>query len=238
MSCWLAGCWLLRSSLSRFSSFAGETRLYILRVVSRLGLAQARAALLLLLTLRGIPTMYSGDEIGMHDVPIPAEQARDPFRIIAPGVRRNRDPARTPMQWDSSLNAGCCLPTVEPWLPLPTDSKQTNVAAQRENPHSMLTLIHALLALRRTTPALNSGSYRPVESGHVDRFVYWRQFGHQRRLTVMNCPSQEQTVRLAETGSGQLSISTFLDREEPIELTTLHLRGNEGCIIALTDTME
>lgn len=193
-----------------------------------------RAALLLLLTLRGTPTLYSGDEIGMHDVPIPAEQARDPFRIIAPGVRRNRDPARTPMQWDSSLNAGFCLPTVEPWLPLPTDSKQTNVAAQREDLRSMLTLIHALLALRRTTPALNSGSYRPVESGHVDCFVYWRQ----RRLMVLNCSSQVQTVRLAETGSGQLSISTFLDREEPIELTTLHLRGNEGCIIALTDTME
>jgi alpha-glucosidase len=208
------------------------------RLASRIGLARARVALLLLLTLRGTPTLYYGDEIGMNDVPIPAEQARDPFRMIAPGVRRNRDPERTPMQWDSSPNAGFCLPTVEPWLPIPADSKQINVAAQREDPHSMLTLIHAVLALRRTTPALNSGSYRPVEGGCDDCFVYLRQSGRQRRLIVLNFSSQEQTVRLAEGGSGQLIISTLLDREEPIELTALHLRGDEGCIIALADAME
>ena len=105
------------------------------RVASRVGAAQARVAAMLLLTLRGTPTLYYGDEIGMADVPIPPE------RVVDPGA--GRDPVRTPMQWDADggFTAG------EPWLPY--GDLAVNVAAQRDDPRSMLTLHRRLLALRR-----------------------------------------------------------------------------------------
>lgn len=208
------------------------------RIVSRVGPAQARLALMVLLTLRGTPMLYYGDELGMHDGDISPQRVQDPLEKNVPGIGLGRDPERTPMQWDDGPNAGFCPPNVEPWLPIPADSRQINVAVEREDPHSMLTLTHALLELRRTTPALNSGSYRPVEGGPDDGFVYLRQAGRQRRLIALNFSSGEQSVKLAELGVGQLVISTYLDREEAIDLTALRLRGDEGCLIALADATE
>jgi alpha-glucosidase len=84
------------------------------RVASRLGDAQARIAAMLLLTLRGTPTLYQGDEIGMVDVTIPPERIQDPWERRVPGLGLGRDPVRTPMQWDESAYAGfskcepCC----------------------------------------------------------------------------------------------------------------------------------
>ena len=89
------------------------------RIVSRAGPARARLAMLLLLTLRGTPTLYYGDEIGMHNGDIPPERVYDPMEKNMSGLGLGRDPARTPMQWDRSPNAGFCPPNVEPWLPIP-----------------------------------------------------------------------------------------------------------------------
>jgi alpha-glucosidase len=208
------------------------------RIVSRVGPAQARIAILLLLTLRGTPTLYYGDEIGMHDGDIPPQRLQDPLEKNIPGRGLGRDPERTPMQWDSSPNAGFCPANVEPWLPMPSDYKQINVAIEREDPHSMLTLTRALLEIRRATPALNRGSYLPVDNVPENCFVYLRQFGNQRRLIALNFSSREQIVRLAESGAGQLILSTHLDREKPIDLTALRLGSDEGCIIKLADSRE
>ena len=208
------------------------------RIVSRVGPAQARLAMLALLTLRGTPTLYYGDELGMLDGDIPPQRIQDPFEKNVPDLGLGRDPERTPMQWDSSPNAGFCPSTVAPWLPIPADCQQLNVAAQREDPHSMLTLTRALLAIRRRTPALNGGSYRPIDNVPEGCFVYLRQFGNQRHFIVLNFSSREQIVKLAEGGAGQLILSTYLDREEPIDLTALRLRCDEGCIIALAESRE
>jgi alpha-glucosidase len=202
------------------------------RIVSRAGSARARLAMLLLLTLRGTPTLYYGDEIGMHNGDIPPERVYDPMEKNMSGLGLGRDPARTPMQWDRSPNAGFCPPNVEPWLPIPADYQQINVTVEREDPHSMLTLTRTLLEIRRTTPALSGGSYRPVDNVPEDCFVYLRQFGNQRRLIALNFSSREQIVRLAELRAGQLILSTHLDREKPIDLTSLRLRSYEGCILS------
>ena len=205
------------------------------RIATRVGPEQARVAMLLLLTLRGTPTLYYGDEIGMHDVEIPPEYIQDPSEKSQPGKGLGRDPERTPMQWDGTPNAGFCPPTVKPWLPIADDYKQTNVAIEREDRHSMLTLARALLQLRRTTPALSVGSYTPIEGVPDDCFVYMRQFGKQRHLIALNFSSNEQQVHLPKPG-GRVLLSTHLDREESIELNTLRLRGDEGCIIEVGDT--
>ena len=94
------------------------------RVASRLGPAQARVAAMLLLTLRGTPTIYQGEEIGMTDVPIPPERVQDPWERNVPGLGLGRDPVRTPMQWDAGPNAGFARAGAEPWLPLAPDYRE------------------------------------------------------------------------------------------------------------------
>src|SRR5262249_48763806 len=128
------------------------------RVASRVGAAQARVAQLLLLTLRGTPTLYNGDELGMHDVAIPPARIVDPAGRFAP--HHSRDPERTPMQWDASPYAG--FSPVEPWLPLADDYAVVNVTAERADPRSQLALVHQLLALRREYAVLAVGSYHAV----------------------------------------------------------------------------
>jgi alpha-glucosidase len=95
------------------------------RVASRVGSEQARVAAMLLLTLRGTPTLYYGDEIGMRQIPIAPEQVRDPFEKNVPGIGVGRDGCRTPMQWDASTYAG--FSTAKPWLPLAHDANHENV---------------------------------------------------------------------------------------------------------------
>ena len=76
------------------------------RVASRIGRAQARVAAMLLLTLRGTPTIYQGEEIGMMDVPIPPQLVQDPFERNVPGFGLGRDPVRTPMPWTAEPHGG------------------------------------------------------------------------------------------------------------------------------------
>ena len=102
---------------------------------------------MLLLTLRGTPTMYYGDEIGLAHVDIPPELARDPWEKNEPGLGVGRDPSRTPMQWDKSVNAGFSNGT--PWLPLDSLHLDRNVATLREDPTSILSLYRNLVDLEK-----------------------------------------------------------------------------------------
>ena len=116
------------------------------RIASRVGAAQARIAAMLLLTLRGTPTMYYGDEIGLEQVPIPPEDVHDPWEKNEPGLGFGRDPERTPMQWDNTKNAG--FTTARPWLPLAATWEQCNVAVEADDADSLLSFYRALLQLR------------------------------------------------------------------------------------------
>lgn len=139
------------------------------RVATRLGEAQARVAAMLLLTLRGTPTIYYGDELGLADVPIPPDRVRDPAELRQPGIGLNRDPVRTPMPWDASANAG--FSAGEPWLPLNADWPARNVAVQSADGTSMHALHRDLLALRRARPALSLGAIEGVRAeGDVLRY--------------------------------------------------------------------
>src|SRR5690606_34811901 len=134
------------------------------RITSRVGLEQAKVAAVMLLTLRGTPTIYYGDEIGMKDVPIPFDEVQDPQGLNMPDKNLSRDPARTPMQWDDSLYAG--FSGVKPWLRIDKSYARVNVANQKNEPFSMLTLYHKLIALRQSEPSLMVGDYKPVFSNN------------------------------------------------------------------------
>jgi alpha-glucosidase len=194
------------------------------RIASRVGGAQARVAAMLLLTLRGTPTIYYGDEIGMRDVRVPPKLVQDPYERNVPGIGVGRDPERTPMQWSPEKYAG--FTTGEPWLPVGEDHGEVNVENYRRNPRSMLALHRRLLALRRAEPALALGSYAPVEAADY-LLAYAREKDSRRFLIALNLGSQPQTLGAA----GRVVLSTFLDREDEPFGETLDLRGDEGVIV-------
>jgi alpha-glucosidase len=200
------------------------------RVAARVGKAQARVAAMLLLTLRGTPTIYYGDEIGLAKVEIPPERAQDPWEKNEPGLGFGRDSARTPMQWSSEPNAG--FTQGEPWLPLDGEHGSCNVAALRDDPTSILTLYRALIALRRKHLALSIGTY---EAGQVDGDVLSFVRRHDARLAVvLNLSHEPRTARLPQNAQrGRVLLSTQLDRDGEEVGAEVSLRGDEGLIIEL-----
>lgn len=206
------------------------------RLASRVGPAQARTGALLLLTLRGTPTWYYGDEIGMQDVPIPPEQVQDPWEKNVPGLGLGRDPERTPMQWDASPHAG--FSTGTPWLPVAADYAAVNVAAQEHDPASMLAFFRALLALRRATPALEVGSYRSVDTRDPEVFAYLRESAEARWLVVLNLSDAPHTLALPDPGNAAtIRLSTYMDREGTAALSALEVRPGEGLLLQCDDAL-
>jgi alpha-glucosidase len=117
----------------------------------------ARCALMALLTLRGTPFLYYGDEIGMTDVDVPGDAIRDTVGLrLSPEAGRDR--CRTPMRWSGNPGAGFTGADIRPWLPI-GDPTSVNVEEQLRDPGSMLHLCRDLIALRRETPDLFAGSY-------------------------------------------------------------------------------
>ena len=202
------------------------------RIASRVGPAQARVAAMLLLTLRGTPTLYYGDELGMKDVPIPPERVQDPFERNVPGQGLGRDPERTPMQWSAARHAG--FSAAAPWLPVAADYREVNVAAQRDDPKSMLALYRRLIDLRRAEPALEVGRFEALETGSdVLAYVRAAREGERSFLVALNLGGQPQ--RVAVPREGALALSTHLDRAQERVGATLELRPHEGVIVRLAD---
>ncbi len=160
------------------------------RIAARIGEAQARVAAMLLLTLRGTPTLYQGDELGIGKVDIPLDRIRDPQHFRQPTLDIGRDRSRTPMPWDSSVNAG--FSTCEPWLPLNGDWPTRNVASQGSDANSLLSLNRRLLALRRSYLALSVGSIKLVDMP-PGVLAYERIYENQRLTILLNLTSNNVT---------------------------------------------
>ena len=202
------------------------------RIVSRIGLAQAKIAMMLLLTLRGTPTIYYGDELGMEDGWIPAEHIQDPWEIKAPGIGVGRDPERTPMLWNNSANAGFCSESVIPWLPIAQDYSSINVEAQKSNSRSFLALTRSLLRVRRQQSALHLGEYQSLYS--PPQLFCYRRFDEISDIIVaLNFGSeyQEWILPMEFRHQSTVLLSTFMDRQGGQLRDIVELRGNEGLII-------
>lgn len=189
------------------------------RIASRVGATQARVAAMLLLTLRGTPTIYQGDELGMVDVDVPADAIQDPWEQQVPGLGLGRDPVRTPIPWSAGPGRG--FTTGRPWLPF---GSTTPVDEQRNDPASMLTLHRRLLALRRSEPALAIGGHR-TRSVTDAVYVYERYHNRRRLAVALNLTSGKQPLDLADA---TVLLSTHLGDPPPG-----HLRPHEGRVVEL-----
>ena len=201
------------------------------RIASRVGQAQARAAAVLLLTLRGTPTLYYGDELGLEDVAIALDRVQDPRELREPGLGLGRDPVRTPMPWDASPGAG--FTAGEPWLPLNPDHATRNVATQEADAGSMLSLHRKLLALRSAHPALALGDMELLEA-QGDVLAYARRLDGARVVVTLNLgegpvrwPGDVSGLAVLASTSGP---ATLAGPSGPQGDQGVALRPNEGLV--------
>ena len=199
------------------------------RLATRIGPLQARAAAMLLLTLRGTPTLYNGEELGMVDVPIAPEQVQDPAEKNEPGKGRGRDPERSPMMWVTAPNAGFTTPDARPWLPLQADWPGENAAAQSARPNSMLNLYRQLLHLRRQHAALNSGGLcSVVDEGTLLRFC--RHLEGEKFEILLNLGTEPVSTHCDR---GRIVLTTLLDGAGAIVDGRTTVEAGEGLLVAL-----
>jgi alpha-glucosidase len=178
---WEAGAW--RERIAHVEEIMGErwpTWVFSNhdqpRIRTRLGggEARARAALVMVLTLRGTPFLYAGEELGLEDAVVP------PDRVVDPG---GRDGCRAPIPWTADRGHGW---PVEPWLPWPPDPGTRSVEKQRAEPSSFLHLAHAVLAARRASAALRTGGLRLLDDAPEGVLAYERAADDARRRVWVN----------------------------------------------------
>jgi alpha-glucosidase len=162
----------------------------------------AKLMAVLELTTRGTPQMYYGEELGMRTTePTRIEDVHDPIGKIGWPKEKGRDGERTPMQWDSSGEAGFTV-AAKPWLPVPSSATQYNVEAESKDPESIFNAYKRLLALRKSEPALRDGTQENVNENDPNVFAFLRKSGDAAVLVALNMSGHERTVafHLAERG--------------------------------------
>ncbi len=190
----------------------------------------AKVITTLLLTLRGTPYMYQGEEIGMRDIPLKYREIMDPpgrkYWPLYPG----RDGCRSPMQWDATHQAG--FTSGKPWIKVHNNYRLRNVAAQVDHPGSLLNFTQRLMELRKTHAPLYNGDYIPVEaSRHV--LAYIRQTAEEAILVICNFSRKQQSLTLPDGIKGkQVLLTTSRDTVLPQE-TRLSLEPYEILILLL-----
>jgi alpha-glucosidase len=207
--CWASGC----HDMSRFAS--------------RVGLPRARAAAMLLFCLPGTTLIYAGDEIGLTDVSIPSQNAKDELERRNPGYGLNRDPYRTPMHWDRSRNSG--FTSGRPWLPVGEEA--SDVESERRDHHSLLALYRRLIALKKMEPILQAGTYNAVSAPN-GAFAFRRSLDDEAMLVALNF--SDAAIEIETARGGTIALSTNLDKEGSHIAGAVKLGPYEGLIVRLS----
>ncbi|MBI2462760.1 MAG: alpha-amylase [Candidatus Spechtbacteria bacterium] len=231
----------IRSAINSYESSLGNGQWpnYVLgnhdnkRLSSRIGPENARAAALMLLTLRGTIFLYYGDEIGMEDVPMNRDQLKD-----TPSLRfshkESRDPARTPMQWSNEFAAG--FSGAEPWLPIHENCQTLNVEAQDKDRLSLLALYRRLIHLRKKSVALSSGAYESLYVIPKTILAYRRYTTSEEYLIIINFTDKTVRPDLSEyhfSGCCVLSTHSLYNTKQPKLLQKIILRPREGKVFRI-----
>ncbi|HEV8280580.1 MAG TPA: alpha-amylase family glycosyl hydrolase [Candidatus Limnocylindrales bacterium] len=196
--------------------------------------AVARAAAVVLLTIRGTPFMYYGEEIGLGDVTVPEDEIIDPparRALIDPDFEWwNRDGCRSPMPWTGYPGHG--FTTGKPWLRFGDGAASRNVAAQQEDPGSVLATYRRVIALRRSSEALRSGTLRLVETGTSDVLSWSREVAREQILVVVNFADAPRETHVGSDGVAYRALTgSHLDPASPTPAGDLSLRPLEAVVL-------
>jgi alpha-glucosidase len=206
------------------------------RIASRVGWHQARVAAVMLLTLRGTPTIYYGDDIGMRDVPIPRDEVQDPQGLNMPDKNLSRDPSRTPMQW-SDENEYAGFTNVKPWLRVDRTYRINNVKVEEYDPHSMLSLYRKLIRLRNNEPSLRLGEYHPLYADHQLISYIRKVEDSDAFIVVLNLTSRVAFFKYGDMRfKGKIEVSTAEELEGQEVSDSFTLSGDEAIVIRITET--
>jgi oligo-1,6-glucosidase len=226
------------------------------RIVSAFGndsaayrVPSAKVLATMLLTLKGTPFVYQGDELGMTDYPFERIEDFDDIEVrnawkarvlthqvaaadfIANLRKTSRDNARTPMQWDNSPNAGFTT-GAKPWLAVNSNYLEVNARQSGEDPNSIYHYYRRLIDLRRKTPALVYGDYKDVDPANPKVFAYTRTLGKDAYLVILNFSSDAISYSLpAGLKVGRMETSNLGNSEE--NTNTLHLKAWDGRVYKL-----
>jgi alpha-glucosidase len=185
--------------------------------------AKIKCVLMLLLTIRGTPFLYYGDEIGMPETRLSMGDVKDPVGLRFSSARAGRDPCRTPMHWSPEPGAGFGSGTARPWLPL-GEHRRCNVADQSGDPSSVLNFTRDLIALRRASRDLRRAPYELLES--APGVWAWRRGRH---TVALNMSGEDRTVAGVR---GEVSLATAGGRAGDSVEKGLRLAPWEGAIVS------
>jgi alpha-glucosidase len=188
--------------------------------------ARAKVALGMLLTLRGTPFIYYGEEIGLRDISLSRSEIMDPVGKYYWPIVKGRDGCRSPMQWDASTHAG--FSTAKPWLKVHPNYIQRNVAVQRAEPSSLFNFTRNVIALRKANIALRQGDFTPLAATSKDILAYQRQTPGQSILVALNFSARSISLDIPAKKWRQL-LSTH-SASQPTG-TILELAPYEVCIL-------
>ncbi len=190
--------------------------------------AVAKAAATIELTLRGTPFLYYGEEIGVRDISVPRNRARDRAALQMAGWW-NRDGCRAPMAWTGDRTAG--FTSGEPWLPIAPDAASRNVERQRASEDSVLAHYRRLLALRRRSQALRTGDLALVDVGDPDVLAYLRWAGDEAVLVVVRFGLGAGEIELPPAGVPWRVVLSSHDRATPTVGSLVQLRALEAVVL-------
>ena len=208
----------------------------IMRAITRYGRKghedkRARLLAMMLLTLRGTPFIYYGEEIGMKEANLKRSDIKDPVGLKWYPFYQGRDGCRTPMQWTAGLNAG--FTDTKPWLPIGPEVEKRNVATQDRDPASLLNFYRKMINFRRSTPALQQGSYASFSEGvPSDCYFFRRELDGKRFLIALNFSGEKRQSNLTRlAGKPQLLLSTIVERQAGVVNEELVLNPLEGAVL-------
>jgi alpha-glucosidase len=191
-----------------------------------------KVAAALLLTQRGTPYIYYGEEIGMRDITLRREQAMDPIARRYWPFFKGRDGCRSPMQWSAAPNAG--FSETQPWLPVHPNYLKRNLAAQRQDPDSLYHFYARLIQLRREIPALRLGMFLPLTYEPRAILAYLRQTPEQTVLVALNFGRRPLRLFLGSqlaAAPWRLLLSNAREHFEGMDQDYLCMEPEEACIL-------
>lgn len=197
--------------------------------------ARMKVAAAMLLTLRGTPYIYYGDEIGQRDIPVRRRKdIQDPIGKRYFPLMVGRDGCRAPMQWDASPNAGFTSPDVHPWLPVHKNHTTRNLVAQKANPNSLYHTYKTLIQLRRQHPALHAGAMDILDLQNTNLLAFHRHTADETIFVCLNFSNKVHNIQLPPIKTdqkAQLLFSTHASLHSPLDLTPLTIHPNEAILL-------